>query len=171
MGKAIFLTGVPGSGKTTVIQKALDLVPRKAGGFITQEIREEGRRKGFKIITVDGREAILAHVDIRGKPRIGKYGVDLKAIEGVAVKSLRDAMDEGSLTIIDEIGPMEILSEGFRQVVIEILNRELDVLGTIVKRSLPFTDKIKALPGVILLEITKENRDLIVGQLLQLLKS
>ena len=117
MGKAIFLTGVPGCGKTTVIQEVLTLVPRRAGGFITQEIREEGRRKGFKIITLDGREAIMAHVDIRGTPRIGKYGVDLRAIKEVAVESLRCALDEGSLTVIDEIGPMEILSERFRQIV------------------------------------------------------
>ena len=171
MGKVIFLTGVPGCGKTTTIQKVLTLIPRKASGFITQEIREEGRRKGFKITTLDGREAIMAHVDIRGKPRIGKYGVDLRAIDEVAVKSLRCALDEGNLTVIDEIGPMEILSERFCQIVIEILNRDIVVLGTIVKRSLPFTDRIKALPNVILLEITKENRDSIVERLHELLTS
>jgi nucleoside-triphosphatase len=171
MGKVIFLTGAPGSGKTTVIQKVIAHVSRKVIGFITQEIREGGRRKGFKIITLDGREAIMAHVDIRGKPRIGKYGVDLGAIEEMAVKSLGCALDEGCLTIIDEIGPMEILSEGFRQIVIEILNRDIDVLGTIVKRSLPFTDRIKALPDVNLIEITNQNRDSIVEHVLQLLKS
>ncbi len=171
MGRAIFLTGSPGSGKTTVIQKVLSRLTHEASGFITQELREGGVRKGFKMITMDGAEGTLAHVDLRGVPRIGKYGVDLDTMETLGVNSLRRAMERGTLAVVDEIGPMEILSETFRQVVLELLYGDVDVLGTIVKRKMPFTDRIKAFPNVKIIEIHQRNRDKMVDYLLELLES
>jgi nucleoside-triphosphatase len=170
MGRAIFLTGSPGSGKTTVIQKVLTQLPREASGFITQEIREGGKRKGFKIVTLDGDEGILAHIDRCGSPRIGKYGVNPEALETLGVNSLRRAREMGTLAVVDEIGPMEILSENFRRILIELLNGDVEILGTIVKRSLPYTDKIKAFPNVTILEIHRGNRNGMVDYLLELLE-
>jgi nucleoside-triphosphatase len=171
MGKVIFLTGAPGSGKTTAIQKVLSRLTCKVNGFITQELREGGRRKGFKIITMDGVEGILAHVELRGVPRIGKYGVNMDAIETIGVNSLKRALEKGTLAVVDEVGPMEILSEGFRKVLLELLNRDIEILGTIVKRTLPFTDKIKAFQNVTVLEIHPSNRDRMVEHLVELFRN
>jgi nucleoside-triphosphatase len=167
MGEAIFLTGSPGSGKTTTIQKVLSRLTCNVNGFITQEIREGGRRKGFKIISMDGVEGTLAHVEIRGVPRIGKYGVNLDAMETIGVNSLKRAMENRTLAVVDEVGPMEILSESFRVILLELLNQDVEILGTIVKRKLPFTEKIKALQNVTVLEIHPGNRDRMVGHLVE----
>jgi hypothetical protein len=40
------------------------------------------------------------------------------------------------------------------------------VLGSIVQRSMPFTDQVKATPGVTLLEVRREDRLRLVQQLL-----
>ena len=168
MGKAIFLTGSPGSGKTTAIQKVLSRLTCNVNGFITQEIREGGQRRGFKIISMDGVEGVLANVELRGVPRIGKYGVNLDAMETIGVNSLQRALENGTLAVVDEVGPMEILSEGFREILLELLNRDVDILGTIVKRKIPFTDKIKAYPNVTVLEIHPGNRDRAVEYLVEL---
>ena len=170
MGKAILLTGAPGSGKTTALKKIISRLTVKSGGFYTQEIRDAGVRVGFKIVTLDGQEGILSHIEIKGQPRIGKYGVNLEAIDAVAVASIRRAKEEASIIILDEIGPMEILSETFCQVVMEILESELDVLGSIVKRRLPFSDAVKVHPKVTVLEIQGRNRHRIVDQVLELLE-
>jgi nucleoside-triphosphatase len=167
MGTMVLLTGKPGSGKTTAIRRIISRLSREVSGFVTEEIREGGRRQGFKIITMDGHEGTLAHVDIRGAPRIGKYGVDLTAIEELVVKSLRSGLKDASLLIIDEIGPMEILSDPFRQVVMEVLRSDKDVLGTIVSRKLPFTERIKSYPNVTLLEIHMGNRDVLPEKIVQ----
>ena len=79
MRQVILSTGDPGCGKTTLIQHVLAELSVPAGGFYTQEVREGGTRKGFEIITLDGRRAILAHVNIRGPKKVGKYGVNLAA--------------------------------------------------------------------------------------------
>jgi nucleoside-triphosphatase len=170
MNKTILLTGRPGNGKTTLIRRVLARLARPAGGFYTQEIREAGRRMGFDILTLDGERSILAHVDISSKHRISKYGVDLSALETLAIPSMLDAVEHNKLVVIDEIGPMEILSPEFRQVVLDILGKSASVLGSIVWRSTPFTDQIKSRPDITLLEVTPENREELVEVILELVE-
>jgi nucleoside-triphosphatase len=73
----ILLTGRPGCGKTTLIKRVFNDLPRRAGGFYTEEIRDGGTRAGIKIVTLDGKEAVFAHVDFKTPDRLGKYGLDL----------------------------------------------------------------------------------------------
>ncbi len=148
MGKAFLITGAPGSGKTTVIQKVISLLPCAAGGFYTQEIREGGRRVGFKLVTLEGHEATMSHVDFPKTFQVGKYGVDLTVIDGLGVRSVNEAILHGGVVVIDEIGPMEVLSEHFRTSVLEALKSEVPMLGTIVRRRFSFAESIRAHPNV-----------------------
>jgi nucleoside-triphosphatase len=167
---AILLTGAPGSGKTTLLRRVLSQLDCPVGGFYTQETRVRGVREGFEIMTLDGQRGQLAHVDIQGRPRVGKYGVNLFELERLAVASIRDAVAAGALVVIDEIGPMEILSEPFRQAVLEALQSESPVLGTIVQRREPFADRVKAMAGVVILHVSRENREALLARALDLLE-
>ena len=124
---------------------------------------------GFEILTLDGRRGVLAHVDIRSPVSVGKYRVNLHDLENVAVSAIRDAVTAGGLVVIDEIGPMEIASVSFRQAVMAALESKSTVLGSIVQRSTPFTDQIKRLPQVTLIELTSVNREAMVDQIIRLL--
>ncbi|HEY44561.1 MAG TPA: NTPase [Anaerolineae bacterium] len=159
MKRVFLLTGSPGSGKTTAIQKIISRLSCEAGGFYTEEIREGSRRTGFALITMDGRSGVLAHIRIRGAPRIGKYGVDLSVMDGIAVDCLTRAMAEKDIVVIDEIGPMELLSKRFREVVMQVLESDVLVLGSIAKRRTDFTDAIKRHPNVRMVEIDRANRE------------
>ncbi len=70
MKRVYLLTGRPGAGKTSLIKQAVSEFKGKAGGFYTEEIRSRGTRLGFKLVTLDGQEAILAHVDIHSRYRV-----------------------------------------------------------------------------------------------------
>lgn len=172
MGQAILLTGSPGSGKTTLIRRVVGRLDRPVGGFYTQELRTGGVRRGFEIVTLDGRRGTLAHVDIHSRQRIGKYGVDLSTLDRLAVAAIREAVqdpDPHSLVIIDEIGPMEMRSQNFCDAVLEALDSRKEVLGTIVQRSTPFGDLVKRRPDVDLIEVRRDNRDGLLEQLLTLI--
>jgi nucleoside-triphosphatase THEP1 len=120
MTKKILLIGRPGCGKTTLIKRVVDELALPAGVFYTEEVRENGERVGFKMITLDGQEALLAHVDFKTPQRLGKYGLDPSALEKVGVAALREAMRARQLVVLDEIGPMELRSAIFRDVVTKI---------------------------------------------------
>jgi nucleoside-triphosphatase THEP1 len=50
--KNILITGLPGCGKSTLIERIVRKLERPAIGFFTREIREKGRRVGFSINTL-----------------------------------------------------------------------------------------------------------------------
>jgi len=115
MKQAYLLTGRPGTGKTSLIKQVAAQMKGKAGGFYTEEIRTRGIREGFRLITLDGEETILAHVSFHSPYRVSKYGVDSKTLEQVGVPALRRAAQQCDLVIIDEIGKMELFSTAFRE--------------------------------------------------------
>ena len=91
--------------------------------------------------------------------RVGKYGVDVACLDEIGVPAISTAVNNQWLVVIDEISPMELKSYQFRQAVMEVFNRDLDVLVSIVKRSLPFTDNLKRTPNIDIFEIRHDNRD------------
>ncbi len=160
MGRTLLLTGRPGIGKTTVIKKVAGMLGECGGGFYTEEIAGPGGRKGFRLVTLDGREVVMAHVELRGqgRPRVGRYGVDVAAIEEVGVEALLRAMQRGQIVVIDEIGKMELFCGPFKNAVLQAIGGPLPVLATVMAKPHPWVDALKALPQVELWEVTAENR-------------
>ncbi len=160
MGKTLLLTGHPRSGKTTIVRKVIERWGENAGGFYTEEISGPGGRKGFRLITLDGKAYTLAHKDFRGPhvPSVGRYGIDLEVL-AKGVEAIRRAMHAGQLIVVDEIGKMELLSPDFRAVVLEIILGPQPMLGTILYKPHPHADLYKKLAQVTLWEVNPLTRD------------
>lgn len=167
----VLLTGRPGCGKTTLIKRVVNELALPAGGFYTEEIRERGQRVGFKIVTLEDKEAVFAHVNFKTSQRVGKYGLDLNALDTFGANAVRTAARARQLVVIDEVGPMEIQSRIFCDVVNETFDSGVPILGTITARSFPFTDTIKKRPDVTLLEVCSENRERVASELSEQFKS
>ena len=161
MGKTLLLTGRPGIGKTTVIKAVAKDLGRTAGGFYTEEICGPGGRKGFRLLTLDGPETVMAHVDLRGqcRPRVGRYGVDVEAIERLGAAALRRAMLERRLVVVDEIGKMELFCGPFKDAVLQAVGGPHTMVATVMASPNPWVDSLKMMPQVEIWEVTVKNRD------------
>ena len=161
MGRTLLLTGRPGIGKTTVIKAVAEVLGNRAGGFTTEEMHGPGGRAGFRLATLDGQAAVMAHTNLRGKgrPRVGRYGVDVGAIERIGVAALRLAMQERRVVIIDEIGKMELFCGPFKDIVLRAVGGPHAVIATVMVKPNPWVDALKAMPQVEGWEVTAQNRD------------
>lgn len=171
MNKKILITGRPGIGKTTLIRKlAESLKDYNPIGFYTAEIRERGERKGFELIGFDGKRKLLSHIDIDGRFRVGKYGVDVGQLEDFLAETDFDNPDR-PLIIIDEIGKMECLSQVFVNMISKIMDSEKMVIAVVALKGGGLIETVKRQPGVVLFEVTLNNRSILPGQILALLQN
>ena len=167
---AFLLTGRPGCGKTTLIRRLVEGLGVAAGGFYTEEIRRGGRREGFALITLAGQTATLASVHSPSRQRVSKYGVNVESIDEVGVPAIEWATARAALVVIDEIGKMELFSNGFRQAVLSALESGKPVLASIMLVPHPWADAIKARPEVDVILLTEANRSQVQGDLLTRLR-
>ncbi|HLI46860.1 MAG TPA: NTPase [Geobacterales bacterium] len=141
------ITGEPGTGKTTLILKLFERLKSSnisCDGFVTIEIREHGVRMGFIINDLKtGRKEILASKkEDFGGPMLGSYHINIRGIDDFAVKTLERAMDSRSLIICDEIGSMELSSEKFKNLIIQILKSDRHLLATLHRKHINFANLI-----------------------------
>ncbi len=128
----IFITGPPRSGKSTLVGEILEEMDLKAQGLRTPDIREGGKRKGFKLVDIDsGEEGILAHVDVEKGPKVSRYRVDLEDLERLTERSLADVSKDCDIMVIDEIGTMELYSDYFVEKMEQLLDSEKPVLAVL----------------------------------------
>ncbi|XP_046401819.1 cancer-related nucleoside-triphosphatase homolog [Ischnura elegans] len=168
--RKILLTGPPGVGKTTLVQKACSVLKEKGlptSGFFTEEIREGRQRVGFNVVTVDGKTGPLARLStncdprtLERMPRVGQYAVDKESFESLALPSLK--AQSCTVIILDEIGKMEMFSESFKQEVLKVFAGPNVVLATIPMpkgKPIPFIESLKKRPDVKIITVTRENRN------------
>jgi nucleoside-triphosphatase len=155
----LLLTGTPGVGKTTVLKKLAErLGAASLAGFYTEEIRERGVRLGFRLVTFEGAERVIAHVDFPKAKQVGKYGVDVAALDEMAEAALA-ARPEVALYLVDEIGKMECLSEKFVAAMRALLDSRVPVVATIARNGEGFIAEVKRRGDCELWTVTRANRD------------
>jgi len=161
--RLLFVTGRPGVGKTTVVLNAVDGLKaegRVVGGMISREVRREGSRIGFEIVDVKTNEkGWLAHVDQPIGPQVGKYTVNLTDLDAIGVKAIQTTLKEADLVVVDEIGPMELSSQAFKQIIKEAIDSQKLILGVIHHNARdPIIESVKGRDDTEIFEVTFENR-------------
>jgi nucleoside-triphosphatase len=169
--RLFLITGIPGVGKTTLISKVV-VELRKAGisvgGIYSKEKRAGRVRTGFVMTDlVSGFQKELASVEGEG-PRMGRYRVNLKNLGEFAAPAVEDAVSSCDIVVVDEVGPMELISPEFRRAVKHVADSSKPALMVIHLRMRdPLIDEIKSRDDAIAYEVTPDNRNQLEETLLK----
>jgi nucleoside-triphosphatase len=143
----------------------------KAAGFYTQEIRRKGKRVGFGWKSLEGDSGTLAHIDIRGRLKVGRYGVNLEEFEQKVVPILDAGREDVDLFVVDEIGKMECFSTRFVEAVKRIIRGKKKVLATVALKGGGFIGEVKKMESVRLLELKRELFENTVTEIVRILSA
>lgn len=166
MTRVLWLTGAPGVGKTTVIQRVAEALSNQSlGGFYTEEIRRGGVRQGFRLESFLGDSAVMAHVEFPKRHRVGRYGVDVGAIDELSSTAL-SREPPADIYLVDEVGKMECMSTCFIRALLALLDGPCTIVGTIALSGGGIIADLKRWPESTLWEVTRENREEMPGRIL-----
>jgi nucleoside-triphosphatase len=128
-----FITGLPKSGKTTLLRKIVAELKShglRVGGFVSPEEKMHGTRTGFYVQDLDSGEiGLLADVNADG-PKVSKYGVDIKSFENVVLSGMRN-FEKYDVIVIDEIGRMELKSQKFSDALDSVLESTTPLIASL----------------------------------------
>ena len=159
MAKNVFITGIPGVGKTTLLKKlAHDLSMLVIKGFYKEKIVEDDSTRGFRVISFDYKEQILAHLFIEGPNKIDGFGVNIDGFEKFILPQLKN-INMVDLFIFDEIGKMECMSKSFCIDFEKILDADIPVIATYSHHSTFKFETLKKRKDTTILQMTSKNRD------------
>ena len=156
----LFLQGLRRVGKSTVIQKTLDILTADSsfviGGFYTWnggpgDPRIYMRHAGYG---KEGEIYQIAEWDAEKGGLISDIGVFER--EGVRILNNRAVAD---LIIMDELGFLESRAEGFKRAVLETVAGDVPVFGVLRLGDVPWHTEIKCNPSVELCDVNESNRD------------
>jgi nucleoside-triphosphatase len=163
------ITGSPGIGKSTAVSKVLMRLKSAGvivGGCTTSEKRSGGTRTGFEIRDLSsGRTGELASAASKIGPRVGRYRVNLEDLAKVGGAGLEAASSSSELIVVDEVGPMELVSPEFRKGVRLCIDSGRPLLAVVHERL--EDDLLKELreKAAAIFTLTVENRDEAVDEL------
>ncbi len=171
----IGITGLPNAGKTFALIKVIEMLEQEGktvGGMVTEPIFKNGRRIGFWVMDWRTKvRKVLASQDIDSSVRVGRYGVDVQALDEVGVRAVRSATEQSDIIVVDEVGKMEMESSAFVEAIKDALDSDKPVILTLHKKSRnPLLQDIRRRDDVRILEVTPVNRNLLPYKIVGLLK-
>ena len=160
--KNVFLTGAPHGGKSTALDRALDLLaPRQIGGFRTIKMPTEipGAIGEVHIIPAFGSPGLHTGHLVGIRWGNGRFTALPGAFEREGCALLTSIPPGTDVIIMDELGIMEQDAPCFCAAVLAALDGHISVLGVIKPQSSPFLDEVRSHRKSTVIELTAENRD------------
>jgi len=169
MQSHIFLTGDIQVGKSTIIRKVIHELGISPGGFRTSwgDLLPDGSADLFLL----GMDEVSSSDRIAAR-RFGS-GRGITAFPEIFDKVGSRLIAEASsspLIIMDELGFIEKDAATFRHAVLSSLNGSVPILGVVRNMQTPFLDSVRSHPNVKVIIVTKENREELFEQVLEVCK-
>ncbi|MDK2808540.1 MAG: nucleoside-triphosphatase [Clostridiales bacterium] len=166
----VFLTGDIQVGKTTIIQKVLSRIKGKIGGFETYFGSDRGLLDRYLYMSEAGQPRCCDEEHAVVRFRKGEApSTNIERFDICGTNWIKKARQEASIIVMDECGNLENEAHCFQREIRMALNGETPILGVVKQNSTGWTKSIRDHERVILLSVTKENREALPDDIIALL--
>ncbi len=140
----MIVTGLPGSGKSTLCQRILDSMGWNAGGFLTRPIFTEGERIGFDLFLLEEGKIHSSSFPIARINRLEEFTIFPETFTQKGVLAIEKSLEKHhDCIVMDEIGRFEKDNEIFLSKVWMALNqKQIPVIIVLKKENLSFNLKV-----------------------------
>lgn len=151
--KNIFLTGISGCGKTTLINKILDDLNIKYSGYRTKPYYIKDLNKGFYMEGYIKSTNNFSPISIKFENK--KPIPILETFEVLGCEILRESINDlnSKLILMDEIGVLEDKALNFKKEIIRSIESQKIVLGVIKKKDNEFLNFLKERKDIVVFDI------------------
>ncbi|WP_024615518.1 nucleoside-triphosphatase [Clostridium sp. Ade.TY] len=151
--KNIFLTGISGCGKTTLINKILDDLNIKYSGYRTKPYYIKDLNKGFYMEGYIKSTNNFSPISIKFENK--KPIPILETFEVLGCEILRESINDlnSKLILMDEIGVLEDKALNFKNEIIRSIESQKIVLGVIKKKDNEFLNYLKERKDIVVFDI------------------
>ena len=160
----VFLTGEIQIGKSTVINKILELLKITPQGFRTYFGPERIREDRLLYLNSAELPQVFDEENAVVRFRAGHPPEALtERFDGYGARLIRAARSnsDADLILMDECGSLESGARVFQREILAALDEVKPILGVIKLSSTGWTEQIRTHPKVALITVTQENRDLL----------
>jgi nucleoside-triphosphatase len=134
MTARVALTGSPGVGKSTLVERIMELYGGRAGGALAREVKAEGRRVGFELLDRFSKERDILAWENGEVPGLGRYRVNLRVWRRSAPGRWRTPWDATSLWWT-RWGPWSYYPRGSWMAVLMTIGSQKPMLVVLKERS------------------------------------
>ena len=154
--KHVILTGEVGAGKSTVLDKILQLLDARAKGIETGAYtpREE-KEKTLYMRAYGDKEKGVPFMHLPG----GDKAYAARCFDTVGVQLLRRAGRTGELIVIDEMGWLERNAVDYQEELRTALDGDIPVLAVLRQNKAEWADWIRNHPDVQMMTVSLKNRN------------
>ena len=157
MADHILICGDRRSGKTTLIERLLEVNHRKVFGYYTiSSRRDPDGRHNIYIFDASDPSREMTEENRVGSCDMKKHEKRPEVFDRLGADFLRGAAKDG-IIVMDEIGFMENEAEQFKNAVREALTGDIPVLAAVKARyDFPFLNEIRNMSGVDHYDLTQD---------------
>jgi len=155
----VFLQGVPGVGKSTMIKRVLSELEIEPSGFITLSgsVDENGQSNVYMHrANSTNREENKGNL-IGERLGEGEFEAHPETFEKLGIEILQESMLP--LILMDEIGFMENHAFSYQRKLLEVLDGRIPVLGVIKAKETSFIREIAEHKNSVVIEVKEFNRE------------
>ena len=162
-----FIVAAPGTGKSTLIQRVLEVLDRPVFGYVTRKEKDEWDEVlGHPIyIYPAGQPQLRSENNLVGYCKDRQPTVYGEAFNRFA-PCLWEPVPQGAVILMDEIGFMEASSEAFCSGIFHLLEGNIPVIAAVKDKDTEFLKKIRSHPKARCFYLTPENRDTLPAQVI-----